>query len=142
MLRRKVLQVLAALPAVSVPEWITKRVTGRLTLNTHPRLPHDRHFEYWVSFYAATRPDRALSTDRSREHAASGCRFKETTREEAIRALKFAHEGKLEIDDMPIEWRVSFDKLNPEFNTTDPELRDRYAARLKQLGRIFDQHDE
>ena len=142
MLRRKVLRALAALPAVSVPEWITKRVTGRLALNTDPRLPHDRHFAYWVNFYAATRADRALSTNRAREHAVSGCRFEETTREEAIRALKFAHEGKLDLDDMPIEWRVSFNTLNPEFDTTDPELRDRYAASLKQLDRIFDQHDE
>lgn len=90
MLRRAILRALAT---VLVPEWLTRRVTRRLATSTRPRLPQDRHYAFWFHFYTAVQNDRALSTDRAREHAVEGCQFEKTPQTEAMRALELAHEG-------------------------------------------------
>lgn len=135
MLRRAILRVFTT---ALVPDQLTRQVTRRFATSTRPRLPQDRHYAFWFHFYTAIKYDRALSTDRAREHAVEGCRFERTTREEAVRALELAHEGQLSLNDMPTKWREYWDALEASFDVQDPELRNRYAASTEQLNRLFE----
>lgn len=107
MLRRAFLNVLAVLPAVSVPERATPEQK-----TTSPVEREDNHRFWFLVHSAATR--NGLSTERARARAVDELTLTDLTDDEAREVLQRAYDGVYTIDDIPERWRQvlrSIDKV-------------------------------
>ena len=101
MLRRSYLKILYGLSTLPfIPN-----------LTPEPRLPADGHLMYWFHFRSAIKREKSMSTERSREHVVNEMAFKNTTEQEAIRALERADAGYYTLDDIPENWRSYFENV-------------------------------